>query len=399
MRIILLGTVLPSNTADVFLKLGVAPPPADNAQRYILSGLKQAHKNDQIVAFCSPRLTAFPKSGIKVVRNDESKEEWGNLHVTGYLNFPLVSFFQRENNLIKTIKRELPKWKDEKVIVLIYSMHSPFLKANYYIKKAISNAKSCLIVPDIPELMTKNNKRFIRSYLKRIDRQRINKLLPYVDCYALYTEAMADYFSIPKGKYIVFEGLVDQSRLEHEDIEKYSKITCLYAGSLNPKYGIKTLINAFSKLSNEYELKIYGKDITGGSINEWCNATNNCKYLGVLSPEEVFLEMKRCHLLINPRPSTLDLTKYSFPSKTFEYMASGTPVVMNHLPGIPNEYDEFLYFFESEDEIGIYNTLNSLLKMDAQSLDRKGKSARQFIRVEKNAVSQTSKIVDLCFRA
>ena len=45
---------------------------------------------------------------------------------------------------------------------------------------------------------------------------------------------------------------------------------------------------------------------------------------------------------MNPRSADAEYTKYSFPSKTIEYLATGVPVVMNRLPGIPEEYEYFV---------------------------------------------------------
>ena len=38
---------------------------------------------------------------------------------------------------------------------------------------------------------------------------------------------------------------------------------------------------------------------------------------------------------VNPRQNNEEFTKYSFPSKTMEYLASGVPVVAYKLDGIP----------------------------------------------------------------
>ena len=47
-------------------------------------------------------------------------------------------------------------------------------------------------------------------------------------------------------------------------------------------------------------------------------------YWGVVEQKHVFEMQQQATLLVNPRKGHEEYTKYSFPSKTMEYMASGT---------------------------------------------------------------------------
>ena len=100
-------------------------------------------------------------------------------------------------------------------------------------------------------------------------------------------------------------------------------------------------------------------------------------------------------LLVNPRHSADDYTKYSFPSKTMEYLASGTPTVMAHLPAIPSEYDEFLFYFDDESIEGMARKLVELCEMDCKILKERGEGARHFILDNKNANVQSQRIYSL----
>ena len=52
----------------------------------------------------------------------------------------------------------------------------------------------------------------------------------------------------------------------------------------------------------------------------------------------------RSHILVCPRLPDGYVTKYTFPSKLFEYLSTGHCVVAFHLEGIPEEYNEFIYY-------------------------------------------------------
>ena len=104
--------------------------------------------------------------------------------------------------------------------------------------------------------------------------------------------------------------------------------------------------------------------------------------------------MKSAILLINPRSAALELTKYSCPSKTFEYMASGTPVLMTHLPGLPDEYEPYLYFPQTEDSDGFANAIDNILEKDSAELEAFGLRAARFIKTEKNSELVMKKVMD-----
>jgi glycosyltransferase involved in cell wall biosynthesis len=98
-------------------------------------------------------------------------------------------------------------------------------------------------------------------------------------------------------------------------------------------------------------------------------------------------------LLINPRPSHEDYTKYSFPSKNMEYMASGTPVLTTRLPGMPDDHKPYVYLIEREDATGIQEALQRILAQDARTIHAFGMCSKNYILREKNNIAQASKIV------
>ena len=85
---------------------------------------------------------------------------------------------------------------------------------------------------------------------------------------------------------------------------------------------------------------------------------------------------------------------YSFPSKTIEYMSSGTPVLTTKLGGIPKEYYDYLFFTKGDSINDIYESLDDLLKVDQSVLIEKGQKAKKFVDENKNYLLQTKKVID-----
>ena len=86
-----------------------------------------------------------------------------------------------------------------------------------------------------------------------------------------------------------------------------------------------------------------------------------------------------------------EYTKYSFPSKTFEYMVSGTPMISTDLEGIPDEYKKYMFMVDYSDE-KIVDKIYEILNLDDTFLEEFGKKAREFVLNEKNPCVQVKKI-------
>lgn len=214
--------------------------------------------------------------------------------------------------------------------------------------------------------------------------------------YVLLTEAMAERVRPGAKPYLVIEGQVDSAMEEQSNCleNKWSGLNCVYAGGLHKKYGIETLVKAFilADVPNSF-LHIYGD---GDFVPELRHITNDhIIYHGIVPNSEVVAAEIASTLLINPRPTTEEFVKYSFPSKNMEYMSSGTPVLTTNLPGMPEEYKDYVYIFDDETVQGIARKIREVLSLPTKGLYRKGKAAKEFVLNEKNNIRQAQKILQL----
>jgi glycosyltransferase involved in cell wall biosynthesis len=141
---------------------------------------------------------------------------------------------------------------------------------------------------------------------------------------------------------------------------------------------------------------LYGVGDFEDELKSICRLWKNVKYFGSLPNDYIVKEQIKSTLLTNPRPTHDEYTKYSFPSKIMEYMASGTPTLTTRLPGIPSEYYEHMYLIEDESTIGITKCLKALLLKDTSELHLKGSRAKQFVLTFKNNLLQAKKIINFC---
>lgn len=247
-----------------------------------------------------------------------------------------------------------------------------------------TSIESVAIVTDFPS----DSKKSING---RLSWRVIHKCSKWV----LLTEQMYDYLGKTK-KAAILEGHVDRSMGARDNLlnEKDYPRKCIYAGSLKKKYGILKLIDAFKMADLEnVELHIYG----AGEIEEELRTIDNAHiiYHGVVPNSQVVDDEIHATLLINPRPTDGEYTKYSFPSKNLEYMVSGTPLLTTKLAGMPREYYEYVYLFEDESVAGMANTLRDVLSKTNYELHKKGTEAKLFALANKSNVAQAKKILTL----
>lgn len=245
------------------------------------------------------------------------------------------------------------------------------------------------IVTDLPDMEHGS------GLLRRIN----NRLFKKTDAFILLTGQMNSRVN-PSGKpYIVLEGHVDSEAPCHAktaaDETKNGKKIIMYAGSIHEKYGIKNLVDGFlSAKIPDAELWVYGDGDYLVSLESEAARYPQIKYMGLACNAEIVNQEQAASLLVNPRPTAQEFTKYSFPSKNMEYMVSGTPVLTTKLPGMPPEYIPYVYLLEDESPEGVCRSLKEILALSPQERLLKGESAREFVLSEKSNVVQAKKILD-----
>lgn len=255
-----------------------------------------------------------------------------------------------------------------------------------------TGTKIIAIVTDLPGLMVD-----AKSSSKAVPAPIVSKRLTWFDGYIILTEQMNKVIN-PKGKpHLVMEGLVDvKMDTSRNTIEKkYNEKVLLYAGGLFEKYGVKKLVDAFKLLDNsEYRLHLYGLGEMVKNMDDYIDGDSRISYLGVVPNQKIVEEQLKATLLVNPRPSAEEFTKYSFPSKNLEYMVSGTPLLTTNLPGMPEEYHEYVYLFQDETLEAISKKLDGVLAQNKRVLHDFGATSKKFALASKNNKVQSKRILD-----
>lgn len=242
------------------------------------------------------------------------------------------------------------------------------------------------IVTDLPDMLGYG----------RLYRFLTNRVIAGCTDYVLLTEQMNDRLN-PTGKpHVILEGHADIAMAEKQPslARKRHPRTCLYAGSVQKIYGLENLVQGFLLADlPDTQLVIYGP----GDYVETLKTISDprIQYGGMLLSSEIVEKEMEASLLVNPRPTDAEFVKYSFPSKTMEYMASGTPVLTTDLPGMPREYLPYVNLIREETPQGVASALREVLSRSDEALLEQGLRARRFVLETRNNVVQAKKIVTM----
>lgn len=239
------------------------------------------------------------------------------------------------------------------------------------------------IITDIPGMMGQEENA-ISADLRRMQG---------FDGYILLTQQMDELVNPKKRPAMVMEGL---SAMHLPELRaKDEKQIILYTGSLWKELaGIEYLTEGFCQAAiPNTELHFYGSGELVPWLEEQSRKNPAIRYMGCITNEEIVQKQCEAALLVNPRPSQEAFCKYSFPSKTIEYMASGTPVLMTRLPGVPKEYFDYVYTIEEETAGGICRSLTGIFGQSEAQRTRFGMAARDFVKTNKSCDAQCGRIL------
>lgn len=280
-----------------------------------------------------------------------------------------------------------------KKVLFFYNFHH--LDIVIALKKRFPDIKAVLLVTDLPEYS--NTRKSIFSTLNEMisptTNQKKGDKFNYVDGYVLLAEGMAERLPIGNKPWILMEGIYNDE-VATENTGKDMHKTIMYTGNLGRRYGIDTLLDAFSIIADkDYRLWIRGNGEMEDEVRRRAEKDNRIVCLKRMSRKELTECQQRATLMINPVSKNEEFTKYFFPSKTLEYMASGTPTLMARLECMPKEYDKYLLFLDDDSAAGMAQRIQEICSMPQQELNNIGAKAARFIFENKSPKIQMASVM------
>ena len=306
-----------------------------------------------------------------------------------YINLPIIKQFSQIYFMYRALVKTL-KILDKNTIILGFNM---FPQIGIPLKKIIKkNFKGICMLEDLPIDDISNRKglsQILRSFFDKSTKKSISQCKNFI---VLSKFVSTDY--LVDKRTLLIEGGVDENDIPKENYRKIKneKRIIVFSGALTEYNGIINLIKSMSFLKNsEIELHIYGdgelkKYVEKSQIND-----NRIKYLGRVSNDKMMEIQKRADILINPRQINNPISKYTFPSKTFEYFLSRTLVVSTKISSYPPEYLDNMIIAD-DSPLGLANAVKRAINLTVDEELKITNNAYNFVLNEKRWAKQAKKI-------
>ena len=398
-KIIYLSTFLPRSQRDEYIQKvrNASLFSADTYSYALQQGLSQVF-GQQLYTINVPPIGYYPTLFTDIKTKPCIETIDGN--VIESIGMSTVYIYQKYSiytHTLRALKKQLQSSDNAKIIV--YGLlNTAILKAAFKLKELYPKKKIKIVsvIPDFPEDVFASG---IKGTIKKMIEGDAAEFYSQFDGFVYLTEAMKERTGSDKP-YCIIEGIYNSTGdagVDYWDSMKSVK-TIFYAGMLYEKFGVKTLIDAFTAVKDDtLKLQLCGTGELVEYINELALKDPRIEYLGMIPREKAVQLQKEAFLLVNPRTPEGDFTKYSFPSKNIEYLASGTPTLLYQLPGIPAEYYNYCFSLKAT-ELSVADLRDKILEISSFSqakLSELASTARQFILSEKNPRKQCLKIDDL----
>jgi len=285
-------------------------------------------------------------------------------------------------------KKEIPKFKPD----FIYHRYTGY---TFFVTKIAKKLKIPLILEfnsfDTWKLKywIRNNpflkKSFARNFKYHIVKYIENYNLKHADLIVVVSEPLRDdlvSLGIPKKKILFIPNGVDPDKFNLEDVDQEeceklkkdlgideNKLIVGFVGTFGPWHGIPQLTQAVDRISksklfsNIHFLLIGDGDLKRESENQ-IGQYKEVTFIGEVSYSDVQHYLAVCDILVSPHCPQVDGREFfGSPTKLFEYMAMGKPIIASRLGQIGDvlEHKKTAYLVEPGNVENLAEAMNTLI--------------------------------------
>jgi glycosyltransferase involved in cell wall biosynthesis len=236
------------------------------------------------------------------------------------------------------------------------------------------------------------------SWVWRLDYWLQRKLIPHFDGRVVASDDIVRDFS-PGSPYLRLEGGVrDEVFARTEDAPAINSangtpFVIAAAGRLDEANGFPILLKAFSFLKgDQYRLHIAGGGALERYVREAAAMDPRITYLGMISFSDVLQLYRHSDVLVSMRETKNLNTRYFFPSKMMEYLASGTPVITTCTGHVEEEFGSFVYLLREETPEGLVDMIRYVAGLDEHVRKAMGQKARSYMATHKTWDAQSRRL-------
>jgi glycosyltransferase involved in cell wall biosynthesis len=385
------GSVVPDTPAyrtEAFSRAG------NMSQTNLITGLKAAGSAPSLV-LCVRPVPAFPRSRTVFSRFATAVLASGvPVNYMAFLNVTPIKQFQLGIATVWGLARW--GWKHRHVSArVVYTFNLTVPPAVFTLLAArLIGAKAIASVYDINE----PGETVPRSSVRKLDYWLHKRLLPRFDGLVVISRAIVDDFA-PTVPHIRVEGGVAPEMMTgpggHQTVRKPGCFYVGFAGSFDAANGVSEILQASALLrGSHYRFLLAGNGPLTEEVRRAAAMDPRIEYRGFLSLKDVLSLYAEADVLVNMRLTKTMRTRYFFPSKLFEFLASGTPVISTCTGHVEEEFSEFVFLLKNETADGLAEAIRRAEGVGGEARKDMGVRAREFIVANKTWAIQTKRIAE-----
>jgi glycosyltransferase involved in cell wall biosynthesis len=238
------------------------------------------------------------------------------------------------------------------------------------------------------------------NLLYRMDARLETSLLKYVDGWIVITDRIATDYA-PGRRYLRMDGGVSRSLIDETGLflaarrPSKSHFTIVVTGYLSPYNGFSEILQAFAQLEgSQYRLIVAGHGDLEGKMAAAAASDPRITFKGYLEYKDLLALHAAADVLVSMRVTSTVNTTYAFPSKTFEYLLSGVPVITTATGHMKTEYGPYCFILDDESPEALAGLLRRIERLGPAERSRIGLAARQYMIEHKTWEMQHKRIAD-----
>ncbi len=153
----------------------------------------------------------------------------------------------------------------------------------------------------------------------------------------------------------------------------------------------KAFLDAHPEIEAQWTMVGDGPDVA--ALRQLAESDRRLTIKPFLTGEALNREFEAADFLINPRDASWSGARYSFPSKLFDYMTRGLPILSTRLPGIPPEYFECFLPLDDGDDQSFATSLDRALSVDQSEIAKRVAAGEFLLRTEKSAEAVGARVL------
>lgn len=333
MNILFIGQLVPDNCISKCSGYSAA---GNTMIKNIVQGLEQIEDVHVDVISMLPN-ASFPRDKI-IIKQDVSVLKGSRVFNQWYINIPIFKQIHQECQYMCKAKYMAKKLSYD--VVVCFNMYQQFGNAALKLERSM-NIPLVSILADFPVEDKSAHSGGLRLVWNRVKKKTFANIKELR--HAILLNENAKKFLNNQCDYIVIPGGVSYEKgfKNKRDVENR---TIVYAGALTEYSGVRNLIQAVKMIDDfECELQIYGDGELKDYVLDCQSHDCRIKYMGVKKIEDMRKILGQSWILVNPRSVEDPISQVTFPSKTFEYIMSGRPVISTKFAGIPDDIERIIF--------------------------------------------------------